>query len=385
MANHDANNAEVLAELGRRLVRAGQTPRGSLALIRASQLQPDDAEIWNDLGYCMMTLEQEAEARASFERALKISNKKGEAAQRAFLGLAQLDVTKGRDRPALESYRAAVRLKDEDADAQMALGRTAARLNLPAEAATAFRRVTQMRPADHAGFLALGQALVDAGQSEEGETALRKALQLKPRDYQILHALGVLFLRRDDGPETLKKSVDYFKQALKANSRAALSYSMLGSAEEKLGLLDDAARHVEIARNLDPSGTRVYYRLSQIYARMGRTADAKRMTAMFTKRRRLREEEFNLAQRLFSTDHPSATGLLRLAAIKFQLNDYQGALKHLNIAANEQPGDETIFKSYLALANSLDKLKQSPLADAARQSAESYAAAQAEAQRATKP
>lgn len=385
MANRDVNDAEVLAELGRRLVRAGQTQRGSLALMRVSQLRPDDAEIWNDLGYCMMTLGQEVEARAAFERALQITGKQGEVARRTFLGLGQLDVTKGRDRPALESYRAAMRLNGDDVDAQMALGRTAARLNLPAEAATAFRRVTQMRPADHAGFLALGQALVDAGNSEEGEIALRKALQLKLRDYQTLHGLGVLYLRRDDGPDTLRKSVAYFKEALKENPHSALSYSMLGSAEEKLGLLSDAAQHIETSRRLDPSGTRVYYRLSQIYARMGRTADAARMTALFTKRRRLREEEFNLVQRLSAVDHPPASGLLHLANVKFQLNDYRGALKYLNMAANEQPGNERIFQAYLALANSLNLLKQSQLAEAARQGAARYAAAQQTAQQMDQP
>lgn len=373
MANGDPDNADVLTELGRRLVRAGQTQRGSLALMRVSQLRPDDAEVWNDLGYCMVTLNHEAEARASFDRALQISKRSGTAAQRALLGLGRLEVSRGRDKQAMESLRAAVKLDPGDDEALMTLGRAATRLALHAEAATAFESVTKLRPNNHAAFLALGQALVDLGRSEEGETALQRALQITPRDYQTLHALGVLFLRRDDGPDSLKKAADFFKQALKASPRAALTYSMLGSAEEKLGLLPQAALHLETSRRLDPSSTRVYYRLSQVYERLGRRADAARMTAQFTRRRRLLDEDFTLSRRLAATPRPPLTGMLRLAEVNFQLNNYGKALTHLDGAAKMYPGNDTIFHAYLALANSLQKLGQRELAHQAEQHASLFA------------
>ncbi len=330
--NRNADDAELYAALGRALVRHGQPQRALPALLRVAQLRPQDARAHQELGVCLMYFGEYNKAREELEQASALDPR----FQPTYTNLGKLYYELENYTKAITHLFKAVELNPNDVRAQYLLGQTALRLNTPDIALKAFRKLIAAQPQAYEGYLGAGQAHVDAGRLDEGEKMLQKSLALIPTNYETLHALGVLYLRRESNKGNYEKAISYFQAALKQRPQARLTYSLLGTCYEKLGRRDEAARAFEHTRRLDPNDIRVYYRLSHIYHDLGREAEARRMAAEFRRRRRLKDEEFALTRRMGATS-PNPQLVLRLAAVWEGLGDYPRAYHALIDVINNRP------------------------------------------------
>ena len=123
------------------------------------------------------------EAEASYRRALQIKPDYAEALSN--LGRTLNDL--GRLEEAEACYRRALQIKPEYAEVLSNLGITLRELGRMGEAEACYRRALQIKP-DYAEALSnLGSTLHDLGRLDEAESSWRRALMIKP-DYALAHS-----------------------------------------------------------------------------------------------------------------------------------------------------------------------------------------------------
>jgi tetratricopeptide (TPR) repeat protein len=83
---------------------------------------------------------------------------------------------------AITEFRAAIRLKADDAPAHYELAHALQRNGLHDEAIVAFREAIRLKPDDFATHLELARVLREKGQREEAAAEFREAIRLKPDD-----------------------------------------------------------------------------------------------------------------------------------------------------------------------------------------------------------
>ena len=118
----------------------------------------------------------------------------------------------------------------------------------PREAITSFRQLLAADPHNSLARYYLGDACLRAGQSEAALREWDTALQIDPEYAPAAEALGAWWM----GRENYAKARAYFQKALAAAPRDSTALLEEGIAEERLGLRQEALRHIEDACKLAP-------------------------------------------------------------------------------------------------------------------------------------
>jgi len=162
-------------------------------------------------------------------------------------GLAEyrsLELRFGQFKDAVEGYKQAIKLDDNNADAQYALGLTFNKLQRTDEEILAYRRAVQLKP-DHANSLdKLGQALFKQKKFAESAAAFENLRTYRP-DAKTYNALGESLIEAGKTDE----SVDAFNNALGYNPDFEKARYNLGRAYIKQGNRDMAQVQYEILKN----------------------------------------------------------------------------------------------------------------------------------------
>ena len=131
---------------------------------------------------------------------------------------------------------------------------------------------------------ALGTALVRAGQAEAGEARFRRALEVAERPPERAEAranLGSLFAQQRRWDEAIAQ----FRAALADGPQNAITHANLAQAllaryaarpvaGEKPAVMDEAARHLDAARRIDPRNATLQYNYGMLLLEMGRGREA---------------------------------------------------------------------------------------------------------------
>jgi len=112
----------------------------------------------------------------------------------------------------------------------------------------------------------LGYSLYLNGDYQAAHKRLKRAAELAPSDQRVFNNLGVVQSR-------LGKYDDAYKSFVRATSEFTARVNIAGILE-RAGKVEDALKHYEAARHLQPSSPVVLQRLAQLYQKAGRTADA---------------------------------------------------------------------------------------------------------------
>ena len=118
----------------------------------------------------------------------------------------------------------------------------------PREAIASFRQLLAADPHNSLARYYLGDACLRAGQSEAALREWDTALQIDPEYAPAAEALGAWWM----GRENYAKARAYFQKALAAAPRDSTALLEEGIAEERLGLRQEALRHIEDACKLAP-------------------------------------------------------------------------------------------------------------------------------------
>src|ERR1700730_2509243 len=214
------------------------------ALKMASQLQPNDAGVHNNLGNALGRLGRIDDAVASYRCALLLSPDFAEAHNN--LGHALLDL--GQPDNAAASYRRAVELKPRYAEAHDNLGCALLELGRLDDAAASYRRAIEINPEFAEAHNNLGNALRGLGKLDDAVASYRRALGIKPNFAQAHCNLG-LALRLQGRTAEAQASC---RKALDIDPQSAESFVVLADSSADRGQFAEAENLFKRAISIEP-------------------------------------------------------------------------------------------------------------------------------------
>ena len=166
---------------------------------------------------------------------------------------------------AIAAMREAVRLRPDDAEAQMHLGGWLSDRGLHAEASQAYERGATLLMDSREAWLKLAQSYDAAGKARAAVAAYQRVLALLGRDDPAL--VGALFrvaMKAGDGPTAVEAA-----QKLRAFQSGYQGFLNLGEALLLNGQAEAAVREFQKASALAPSSVKAHGGLASAYARLG--------------------------------------------------------------------------------------------------------------------
>jgi tetratricopeptide (TPR) repeat protein len=240
--------ASLLMDLAR-VARKQQDYQGALGyLAHARDLEPNDASLHYFFGLVCLDLNLVAEARAAFERAVKIE-------------------------PENPAYN-------------YAMGTTSTFRHDPAEAIPYFEKYTRLRPQDARGKLALGAALFEAKQYDAATRALMEAVKVSSVATAAHYYLGAIARRSG----RLDEAVRELRQALNANPDYTDALAELGQCHLMRREYGPAGELLRRALEIAPDHYAANFNLLTLYARTRDGREAAQ-SARFEEVKKLREEK----------------------------------------------------------------------------------------------
>ena len=116
----------------------------------------------------------------------------------------------------------------------------------------------------------LGILFYDVGKFEQALPQFQESVRLEPNSPLKHHNLGDVFARLGRDSEAraeYRHAAQLCRDELQVNPRNAVNIATLAVLESKLGQRDEARRHAESARALEPGNPDVLYSAAIVYAR----------------------------------------------------------------------------------------------------------------------
>ena len=210
----------------------GRLNESLVANQKSAQLNPEDAEIHNNLSITFQELSRFDESEAS--------------------------------------CRQAITLKPDYAEAHYNLGNTLKELGRLDEAESSYRQAIRLKPDYAEAHYNLGNTLKELGRLDEAESSYRQAITLKPDFVKAHNNLGITLLELDRFDES---EVSY-RQAIKIKPNFAEAHSNLGNTLKELGRLDEAEASYRQAITLKPDYPDAYLNLCELLEKTNKVNEA---------------------------------------------------------------------------------------------------------------
>jgi len=260
------HHGDALRLLGTLYIQTCQPVQAVTYLRRATQTQPDNAEIHNNLGTALHSLKKLEEAVPCYEQALRIN-----PSYKSALGnLANTLRDLGRLEEAIERYRQCLRLMPTDPHMLVNAGLALFKHQKADEAAAYFEEALQVKPDYFPALSNLGSALLEQGKTVEAIVQYERALQLKPESVEILVNLGAAFWEVN----RLDKAVECYERALRIKPDYAEALVNFGTALWGQGKPDEARVRYEQALRLVPDHVDAITNLGALLQGEARLEDA---------------------------------------------------------------------------------------------------------------
>ncbi|MBF0460538.1 MAG: tetratricopeptide repeat protein [Magnetococcales bacterium] len=247
-------------------MRLGQTVQAESCWRRALRLQPDCADLHNDLGNLLQGSHRPAEAEAAYRAALRLQPDHADGHYN--LGL----LLQGQHRftEAEAAYRQALHLRPKHAETAHNLGNLLQGLHRFEEAEMAYRLALHLRP-HHAGTCYnLGHLLHAWHRFEEAEAAYRQTIHLQPNHVDGHHNLGWLL----HSQHRLTEAEAAYRQVLLLQPNHAGAYNNLGTLLQEQHRLTEAEVAYRAALRIQPDHAEAYNNLGNLLHGQHRLAEA---------------------------------------------------------------------------------------------------------------
>jgi tetratricopeptide (TPR) repeat protein len=365
-----ALNAGTLAAYAHALAANGKLTEAAQKMKAASQAEPGNAQLHDDLGSIEAQQKAWVSAQQEFAKAIQLdpqsagahlhlglalraqgepgSMKELQQAQRLapdnaiiLLELGKAYAAEGRDDKAIPLLQEVVQRNPTATDARYELALALQRSNRVEESIGLLQKVVATQPGNAIAATDLGMALTQAQRAKDAVPVLQHALLLAPDSVTAHEDLAAAYVQLNQFEDAEAE----LHTALKlAPERAQLHYD-LGLAYK---MQDDAVHAIpefEATEKLDPKQPEAPYALGLLYLQDGRYADA------------ARELNTSLALR-----PENGEGWATLGSVYYNLNQYPEANDALLKAIQQVPEQPA---PHLTLANVL--IKQNKLAEATEQ------------------
>lgn len=169
------------------------------------------------------------------------------------------------------------------------LGLAQFRLGRYREAIGKYAAALERDPGVDASREGLGFLYYVTGDLEKARSVIEAGLKNPNADHYLFHLEAMVLYRAS--PQLRVQALDAINRSLQANARFAPSYFLRGKIRMEQNDLPGALADFEHAIELDPKYPLPYYKMTQIYARLGRVQQAAAARRRFSELGNLREEE----------------------------------------------------------------------------------------------
>jgi len=228
-------HAEATLWLGVLMVQSGRADLAMPVLRRATELAPNDAAAWHNLGQAALAANQHAEALTAFERAVNLAP--GRAETLVAWGVAHLSMPggdaarkKANAEAAVFAFRQAQLAGLETAELLHHLGVAQYAAGDLRGAAESLRSSLERKPDDAGALFHLAMAQGAMDDLAGARKALLKCVEIDPTLARGWHALAML----DYQAGNLEIAASLFRRAIKADPISAASHRALGRVLEEL-------------------------------------------------------------------------------------------------------------------------------------------------------
>ncbi|ABM76527.1 Hypothetical protein NATL1_19711 [Prochlorococcus marinus str. NATL1A] len=225
-----------------------------------------DHRVFSNYGVILKDLGKLKEAELSYRKAIEI--KPDYANAHYNLGNILRDL--GQLKEAEISLRKAIEIKPDYAVAHSNLGNVLRDLGKSKEAGLSLRKAIELNPDLAEAYSNLGNVLRDLEKLKEAELSTRKAIEIKP-DYAVAHYnLGTILIDLDK----LKEAELSLRKAIELNPDLAEAYSNLGNVLRDLGKLKEAELSTRKAIEIKPDYAEAHSNLGGILSNLGKLKEA---------------------------------------------------------------------------------------------------------------
>ena len=249
--------------------RTGNYPGAVRSYKRGLEVEPENVELLNAMGFALFQQGKSEEAVVSLERALEMDPKHWKSHNN--MALASIDM--GELELAEAHYRESLAIEPQPA-IYNDLGFVLQRQGLPHEAAEMYRKALELAPDFVAARYNLAVSLTQTEEFDEAELHLRAVLEQEPST-QVYTGLGVVLWQQGRASE----AVASLRSGIEADPGNAAAYDQLGTIQVQQGKLEEAASTYRRLINNQPSAA-AHEELALVLARLGRDEEARKEREM---------------------------------------------------------------------------------------------------------
>jgi Flp pilus assembly protein TadD/peroxiredoxin len=198
----------------------GYTNEAEHFLQLALRDDPENSEALYGLGSIYLQQGKTAEARATFERVIKLPQRYPGTLPNAWNNLGLLAAREGRTDEAIQQFQQALQLDPDHFIALENLGNAYRQAKRWADAKATLERALQLNSASAEANYALGMVYAQTDDGDQAYEYLKKAVAEKPAYPEALNNLGVLYLRKQQAAE----AENSFKEAIRVAPAFQQSY-----------------------------------------------------------------------------------------------------------------------------------------------------------------
>jgi tetratricopeptide (TPR) repeat protein/peroxiredoxin len=203
---------------------------------------PSSAEALYGLGSACLEQQKTAEARESFERAVKLHASYPETLPNAWNNLGLLATREGRTAEAIPYFQEALKVSPDHLIVLDNLGNAYRQQKQWDDARRVLERALVVSPEDPEANYSLGMVFAQTDDTEHAFEYLQRALKYRPGYPEALNNLGVLYLRtrrRDDAVATFQECIRVAPAFDQSYLNLAKVYALEGSTDKARRILQE--------------------------------------------------------------------------------------------------------------------------------------------------
>ena len=236
------NHAELQNNLGWVFQTIGELEKATIAYDKAIKIQPKYAEAYNNRGTCLNLLRDFTQAIKSFQNAVAINPDYAVA----YFNMGNAFLAEKKENAAIKSYKAAIKINPDFAEAHRNIGNIQTNQGEFALAIESLMKALQIKP-DIAGFYYdLGIAFTKFSKLDSAVESYLKAIKINPNYFEAHHNLGNVL--KDKGE--FDAAIERYRLALQISPNSADAFYNLGLALECKQDLSSAIKSYDTAAQL---------------------------------------------------------------------------------------------------------------------------------------
>ncbi len=290
---------EVLGEVFRRSIRAGDAARAMETARTLVAKYPRDARSHNAVGIALAAEGKVAEAHKEFDAAMALNPPWIDP----YLNLGHLAMQTKDFKQAQVEFDRATAVDPNSVAAWRGFGEACAEMGERDNALTAFERAVSLAPNDPITQTDLGTFHAERGQGAEGRKHLLKAVAAGYQSGKLYAGLTMAFADQPESQADLSKALDYAQTAAKLGDHSPLLLYATGLALQRLGRYREAIAIYRQAVAISPNANGAWIGLSQCFRALGNKKIAEAAAGIGERILTQRQRVGNLQRQIESNPH----------------------------------------------------------------------------------